>query len=115
MNTEDKVTSIELSKQLKEAGAKQKSEHAYNESGTALVDPVFEGGVCAFDCAELFLRLPLFDDFPVRLQSYAGTEDIKEKYRAGSHGLRRSHHATTPAEALGKLYLWCLKEGHCSE
>jgi hypothetical protein len=123
MRAEEKVTSLELSKALKEAGARRESEWCWELDCLAegevhhleFLDIAMSGqntsaGIyAAFDTAEL-LEL---------LQPKWVTLDISTN-RSGSMEVKAStphpcscRIADTPAEALGKLYLWCLKEGHC--
>lgn len=102
MKTEQKVTSLELSKQLKEAGAKQESEACACVSG-------FDSGakyVSRFDSDELLERLP----GDVRLWKGYGGEYLAYIVHVSEDTKTESY---TAAEALGKLYLWCLKEGYC--
>lgn len=139
MTNEEKYTSRELSKQLKEAGAKQESEKCYimvGDTPAALEWEIAEahkscrGGkeelIATFDCFELLERMPSWADvdtakgrFECRL--YMTKDDkIDPSYsffywHEGTQGAFSFGRDNTPAEALGKLYLWCLKEGHCSE
>lgn len=110
MRTEDKVTSLELSKALKEAGAKQESEWSYDKDRHLwnVRDQRTKASLVAsaFDCAELLERLPECSRLEKR-QSLS--------FLASNWWLDHTAGSRTPAEALGKLYLWCLKEGHCSE
>lgn len=116
-----KTTSLELSKQLKEAGAKQESEYCWTRGNTdhpkEYLIPV-NGAVdsekhcwfmaSAFDCHELLESLP----------THTPIEKQKKGYRAEitkDNGYQRvwTEIGDTPAEALGKLKLWCLQNGHC--
>ena len=148
MNTEQKVTSLELSKQLKEAGAKQESQWWWIEyddvsgssppfcllvpcegiSGKWNAPPRKESAELrrwsTFDCAELLERLPkavTVEVLPTKTMYYhlnlaPGGDDWSAWYDHDSKSdTLWGTHGNTPAEALGKLYLWCLKEGHCKE
>ena len=127
VTSEQKVTSQELSKKLKAAGAVQESEHWWlkhtMEPGYWLAHKPAKPNswpdcVAAFDCAELLERLPediraadgkvyswqftrVYGDYDAY---YARWEDGEERLKTCG--------ADTPAEALGKLYLWCLENGH---
>jgi len=133
MNTEQKVTSLELSKQLKEAGAKQESEYRWEteskwtDTGVALIrkpmgwNYVRRSQYAAFDCAELLERLPReleHEDalYHLAVHVWGSTDEpYTAEYENSTGGTLKYTIANTPAEALGKLYLWCLKEGHCSD
>ncbi len=117
------TTSLELSKALKEAGAKQESEHSwrvyitetmhcetlhYSEHVKGLTGDKYS----AFDCHELLERLP--DGAWVR--KFGGPEHLSFRYDVAINGVIGGcsfMQGNTPAEALGKLYLWCLQNGRC--
>ena len=116
-----KTTSLELSKKLKEAGAKQDSELVFHK-GEEESDHAFwvsdrvtygnrPGEICygTFDCHELLEGLP----------DTTHVAKCGDRYEADAMDvfvpLKMSTDATTPAEALGKLKLWCLQNGHCKE
>ena len=119
MNTEDKVTSLELSKKLRSAGCKQESEKVWNLlSGkpnllaTNCV-PVTHR-VSAFCCAELLEGMP----YRIKDKETLNIAKIYDDEYVGGYMVydgtyRVNRVADTPAEALGKLYLWCLESGHC--
>jgi len=95
-----KTTSKELSIALKEAGAKQESEYAYDEDGELRGQPHCFEWPASFDCPELLKGLP------ERLKYW----DVD--FRAD---ILSAILMPAPAEALGKLKLWCLQNGHCNE
>lgn len=122
-----KTTSPELSKQLKEAGAKQESEK-YRVGDLLLNKLELCRGmdfVSSFDCYELLDGLPMhinvsqnLDDTEVWGYSFSLVQ-ISGGYLAQYLGIDGPEgdyvgdfSAHTPAEALGKLYLWCLENGH---
>lgn len=107
-----KVTSLELSKKLKEAGAKRDSEYVYvkdNQDGYLisrrwLVQSFPQTHPSAFDCTELLYSLPR----NTVLERY-GDEFIAHCV----YGVNHTEKSTvSPAEVLGQLKLWCLEEGH---
>jgi len=114
-----KVTSLELSKKLKEAGVEEGSERfwARQRNRWELYDhPYFkelEKQYSAFDCTELLEMLPstinlymltmVKDD----AQAYCAFYQLDEDELDGE-----GHDFDSPAEALGLLYLWCLENGH---
>lgn len=121
------TTSLELSKQLKEAGAKQESERFYSLSSDSAFrlegwPPGFrpEGWIAAFDCAELLKGLPStieIDGWDCILiiwvcedcyQVGYYEQDYEGPYIRSEEPIEKELH-----EALGKLKLWCLQEGHC--
>lgn len=109
MTTEQKVTSLELSIALRDEGAKQESQlwwlgnngpfelHEYPD-----LYIVQKKRYAAFDCAELLEGLP----------DCAFVQKAKKRYFSEC-GLGGGEWAKEAAEALGKLKLWCLREGHC--
>ena len=112
-----KTTNLELSEQLKEAGAKQESKEAICLLSGKVITPDYcisacgykaidcIGQVSSFDCHELLERLPyLCHVWKVENEFIA---------RALGIGVNISFRADTPAEALGKLKLWCLQNGYC--
>lgn len=117
---EMKTTRRELSKQLKEAGAKQESESycmpGFDCSFRSDNRPMKlrpNGWIASFDCHELLERLPNDGSKFVTLNS-EGPDGFSVRYQdcAGGKGDQHSEYANTPAEALGKLYLWCLENKH---
>lgn len=110
-----KTTSLELSKQLKEAGAKQESEQWWfdhvdsdNKPKVRRCDqaPYLSNPIAsAYDCAELLKRLP----------NGSSVKRTQSGFVAGKGKHSVEWLEATPAEALGKLYLCRLKEGHCNE
>lgn len=134
-----KTTSLELSKQLKEAGARQRL-YEYDRFWSPGHDGwevhVFLDGdlstipkyVKSFDCHELLEGLPrriwveklkafwiyilLFDS--ETQVSYDWIEPIGKIREKRFDSLRLCEFTDKYlAEALGKLYLWCLQNGHC--
>lgn len=117
MNTEQKVTSLELSKALKKARAQQESEAYWSrnpfepDEQWVLVRGSMEqrsatDWVAAFDCPELLEDLMYLDEGAVSLDvSFAGS---CAKWSDGTSW--RDEWDVRPAEALGKLLLWYLKE-----
>lgn len=104
-----KTTSLELSKQLKEAGAKQESEWSYDKDGMLwnMRDKRNRRThVASFDCHELLEGLPILSEVH-KLQSGS--------FNAINWWLDHVEYSKHPAEALGKLKLWCLENGHCKE
>ena len=61
----------------------------------------------AFDCTELLKRLPVWSIVELTPEHYAARNEFVDQ--------PWSFFANTPAEALGKLYLWCLENGHIKE
>ena len=110
-----KTTSPELSQALKKAGADALAAMYWvkvlgeirlcSAKNLSFLDNEDELICPAFDCHELLERLP----------------DIVELHKLGSTWYQFGYEGfdsemyKTPAEALGKLYLWCLENGHCSE
>jgi len=122
MIQEQKVTSLELSKKLKEAGARQESHfwwvitfttnyHLSYTGGDKNLLPLERNDFCSgFDCTELLERLPV----DTKVQKDIGFYTAYSTYRA-EDGCKAMFEANTSAEALGKLYLWFLQEGHIKE
>lgn len=121
-----KTTSRELSTQLKKAGAKQESAIRWCKSWNAsegeyewiLTEPLPPGveesvdEAASFDCDELLEGLSPNDNQEADL----ATNDMG--YTASVRQLPSNdkiceRYADTPSEALGKLKLWCLENGHC--
>ena len=125
MDIEQKVTSLELSKQLKEAGARQESERFWFVSSKMLgvgKSPVNAPQVAAFDCAELLEGLPVMivtdkgNRFLVMGRYPNHDYWIGYKYVDGDGSLPGPvFHNRDFVESLGKTKLWCLKEGHVKE
>lgn len=89
-------TTRELGMKLKEAGAEQQGRPSDEKRGCSV-----------FDCHELLEMLPLLSHvWQVERGEYMSLLKTPEKIK---------FIADTPAEALGKLYLWCLENGHCNE
>ena len=130
-----KTTSRGLSKQLKEAGAKQESqwiwreftgnmkglEPEYRQNPSATSDVYVH--TASFDCHELLEGLPqvimtlvhgLSETWGLTLKKTSCGYEAKYMHGNGQMALGVSL-GKTPAEALGRLKLWCLKEGHCKE
>ena len=120
MNTQDKYVTRELAEKLKAAGVVQESEYCWytllqvaesNPRRTRIdvnfgtPDSEWAEYSAAFDCAELLEMLPK-DSFVRKICGVSGDE-----FMADITGFRNIT-ANTPAEALGKLYLWCLENGH---
>jgi len=99
-------TSRELGLKLKKAGAKQQGRPSDEKRGCSV-----------FDCHELLEGLPKsINEADLQLSWYF------DHWCAGYHvfklkGGKKSELFLDyiPAEALGKLYLWCLQNGHCNE
>ena len=134
-----KTISCELSTELKEAGAKQGDSEwvwiipeAEENPALALRCCVMdEAIICdSFDCYELLMSLPrviwvdeikgfyfymtLFGSvISVRYDMIKPIGTTQER-RFNSWRLCEFEDES-PAEALGKLKLWCLQEGHCKE
>lgn len=122
----DNTTSLELSNQLKDAGAKQESERAWlrdydpktdkpTDRCSLIHNPIawihddYDQDWCAaFGCDELMKRLPPWTSVTKMFGSAMC-------YRAYTEAHNWDEVDDTPAEALGLLYKWCLKEGHCNE
>ena len=111
MKTEDKVTSLELSEKLKAAGAVQESESFWCVGGMSFKPFIagraggpFDDRYSAYDCPELLEMLS-----KIRLVALHTSE-------AGSTArlvnFSPSFEEDTAAEALGKLLLWCIENGH---
>ena len=140
MTTEQKYTSRKLSEALRDAGAKQESEYCWRQGATTWIlwprDSDGFLGICesdaaAFDCAELLERLPTRIEGRGHQQHwwFHMIKAMVPKYGVGYArwiinelpGVEVIYldnfnaSADTPAEALGKLKLWCLEEGHCTE
>ena len=116
-----KTTSKELSMALKEAGAKQESELVWRvciDETTHLEQVMFSSNAegmtgkkySTFDCHELLERLPNHTHIWV-----SSTNNRTYTARCVYIDDSETEQCDTPAEALGKLYLWCLREGHCDE
>ena len=126
-----KATSLELSKQLKEAGVKQESERVWAKTniGTVVLVPrnrVAKKLVCcsAFDCHELLERLPdfiLIEEIRYNLTQlklggcyyalYRSIDELRTKVVL----TLKEETGLACAEALGKLLKWCLEDGHCKK
>jgi len=134
MKIEQKVTSLELSKNLEQAGATQKSQYKWaaldgvkgkREILTFHILPVKGEWFSGFDCAELLERLPAMilhkdgsgvkDLSLQKLADEAGTEMFTAGYSSpvGDHDL--PYMEDDMHEALGKLYLWGLETGYIKE
>ena len=119
-----KNTSLKLSKQLKEAGAKQESEKAYSPHGTLMrCTPVPSNYTASFNTDELLEGLPETLELPIREDDFGfytlNLSPISGGWIVQYIEATRSDYAgdfsdASPAEALGKLYLWCLESGHCN-
>jgi len=123
MRTEKKVTSKGLSEALRDAGAVQESQWWWcvtedgvlveleeKGSGLYITTPLNDGSVyAAFDCAELLERLKCdIDGHRLRIHFGEG-----EMYKVGFREIIGAFACDpSPAEALGKLYLFCLENGH---
>lgn len=118
----NKTTSLELSKTLKEAGAKQSGESTWQQLTkdvewklikTKHSSSIALDSVRTFDCHELLERLPVFaltGFYPTLIRTII---NYRAGYECGTDMLEGSgHEAVFPAEALGKLYLWCLQNRH---
>lgn len=114
-----KTTSLELSKQLKEAGCKQESDrcwvswpvgHGFRDDLQWEKDVDFSAKektfASSFDCDELLERLPILSRVEKTQNSL---------FKADNWWLDDVEIEKSPAEALGKLYLWCLENGHCND
>ncbi len=117
MSTEQKTTSLELSKALEEAGVKQESEkwwYRHDKTGEYEVDPFCDGHqermYSSFDCHELLEGLPLGEKVLV-----SSTHDRTYTARCGCIDDSETEQCGTPAEALGELKLWYLENGHCEK
>lgn len=126
MKTEDKVTSLELSKRIGAVdGPSEGMEYAWypmmnpslrkHQHGFLGADPHYH----AFDCAELLDVLPVVIDTGQCQRSWMHlVHEAKDRFCTYYHDpgfdvvVYNEAQADTPAEALGKLLLWCLKEGH---
>ena len=127
MDNEQKVTSLDLSKKLKDAGAKQESEWVWCYG---LLFPMGEEDIpgvetySAPDSDEMLEMLPKkLDKYVVLQLCWDRVDDpscVERDWCAEYYDIPNSQylHAVwgiTPAEALGKLYLWLLKNGHCEK
>lgn len=125
MATEQKVTSLKLSKELKKAGAKQESEWSWRQDmrtgDISLINyeddgPPYRQIASAFDCAELLEMLPCTAEQPVCLTKLPGGFIAALGHEnLGSEPTNKMFLANAPAEALGKLELWRLENGHCEK
>ncbi len=126
-----KTTSKELSIALKEAGAKQESEYRWMKGAngewylTRMHKDANFSKCSSFDCHELLEGLPAVlsnngyrlsvvkwpGDFMPLIRFTAGYVSNEGRLVIGDP----SPSGPTPAEALGKLYLWCLENGHCEK
>ena len=133
MTTEQKVTSRELSEKLRDAGAKQESENfwAYRPScgwqlynhrtGPAPIigyDSITEI-IATFDCAELLEKLPITIESGAAQKSWLRINRDELGYEVYYYDPAFGNVLGAPmigsdslAEALGKLYLWLLENGH---
>ena len=109
-----KTTSLELSKKLKAAGAKQESGRKWRHTGNkfTLAKNATRWPICAcsFDCHELLERLSGIDEPELVYDSNAYDGGQWEARLFSVDG--STAEARAPAEALGKLYLWCLENRH---
>ena len=116
MNAEQNVTSLELSKKLKATGAVEGSALVWERTGPTwqhyqLAENIGMSPLdraAAFNCYELFERLPPYCAVEKCVRIYQATQDFNTRRRSPFNG-------NTPAEALGKLLLWCYENGHMEE
>ena len=119
-----KTTILELSEQLKEAGAKQ-GVSDYKHAKFPSWEPEYmlqndmrpgkaEYSYDSFDCHELLERLPR-GAFVEKEVEEAIIDDLLYEADLNGDDCLQVYGGNTPAEALGKLYLWCLENGHCKE
>ena len=127
MTQEDKVTSLELSKKLRDAGMPQKKSYfqwVLRKGKWVLWNPtdhsdyetrIEKGWVDAPDCAELSEdRLPDFIGIGEhRHHLYVRKVDIGG-FSGGYSGLDLFR-GNTLVEFFGKVLLWCLENGHCQK
>ncbi len=114
-----KVTSRELSEELKAAGADQNGTldscvWIDDEERGVVVLPTHIGLVCKNSgtgriLCKAFLSDELWEILPDNVELHKFTSDWYQFEYEGFDGEMYK----TPAEALGKLYLWCLENGHC--
>lgn len=122
--TVQKVTSLELSRAIKGAGAKQESEDFYarrgskwrrysNTTGPARIvgyDGI-EEIVAAFDCVELLDELPGHISDGAK-EYWLTLEKLSDEYHAMYCDYHHGPCGSAAVEVLGKLLLWGLENGY---
>ena len=121
MKPEQKVVSLELAQRLKDVGMPQGVSELVWDRHTAIQEAHLEKRTeargndkfAAPDCAELLEMLPLAirsDTTPCQL--FLHRPPSKEWIARYGLGQLPYQKADTPAEALGRLLLWCLENDH---